>query len=144
MNTRPLVKLFITLLVLVGAQIVSKTPEASQNVVPQVVDGSSCIPWTPTTCFPPGAMQQELADGGSCIPWTPTTCMPGIVQQPLATKPKMEVADGTQCIPWTPTSCMPGVVPLVGPKKELEVADGTQCIPWTPDTCRPMKAREQG
>jgi len=122
MNTRSFIKLFITLLVLVGAQIVSKTPEASQNVVPQIADGSECTPWTPTTCFPP-AMQQELADGGTCIPWTPTTCFPPAGMHKL-------IADGSECIPWTPTTCFP-------PAMQQELADGGTCIPWTPTTCFP-------
>ena|SRR5215469_6356269 len=113
MNTRSFIKLFVTLVVLVGAQIVSKTPEASQNVVPQIADGGSCIPWTPTTCMPPAAKQQELADGGSCIPWTPTRCIPGTHRE------------------WQPD---------FQPVKSEEVADGGSCIPWTPETCKPMKA----
>src|SRR5215471_12156375 len=157
MNTRSLIKLFITLLVLVGAQIVSKTPEASQNVVPQIADGTQCIPWTPTTCFP-GAMQQELADGGSCTPWTPTTCFPpAAMQQELADGGSCTpwtpttcfppagvhklIADGGLCTPWTPTTCFPGVRPERQPTLQLrkteQVTDGGSCTPWTPDTCFP-------
>ena len=105
MNTRSLIKLFIALLVLVGAQILSKTPEANQKAVPQIADGGLCTPWTPTKCSP--AARWEVSDGGQCIPWTPTTCVPSILQQPVQRKGKTEVADGGQCIPWTPDTCRP-------------------------------------
>src|SRR5215831_6452809 len=100
MNTRLLIKLLITILLLVVTKGVPRTPAVPATAGPQVVDGGGCIPWTPQTCFP-GAKKQ-VADGGSCIPWTPTTCFPGAKQQ---------LADGGQCTPWTPTTCIPGMRP---------------------------------
>ena len=101
-----LFKLLIALCLLTTVNKVAGPSTNSLRPTPQFADGSSCTPWTPTTCFP-GTHQRSLrlrpemeADGGVCTPWTPTTCIP---------RAKLDLLDGSQCTPWTPTTCIPGL-----------------------------------
>ena len=84
MNIRSFVKLFITTLLLVPTQ----APSSSSAVF--------------------SAIGLRLADGSSCTPWTPTTCIPGArpeVPSPFVHRESKQMADGSQCIPWRPESC---------------------------------------